>query len=66
MKYSNLAGQRLVAIFLLGCLLLNYPILYLFDKIHDVLGIPLLYLYLFGVWAALIGLLAVVAERAGD
>ncbi len=60
-------GQRLAAIFLLGCVLLNYPILDLFNKPVEVFSIPLLYLYVFSVWTVLIGLLAYVIEsRSGD
>ena len=56
-------GQRLAALFLLGCLLFNYPILQLFARNGAVLGIPVLYCYVFGAWAALIGLMALVVER---
>lgn len=63
MDRSSITGQRLVAIFLLGCVLLNYPILFLFNKADGVFGIPPLYLYIFGAWACLIGLMAWVIER---
>jgi hypothetical protein len=63
MKRSGMTGQRLAAVFLMGCLLLNYPILFLFTRSGDVAGIPLLYAYLFGVWALLIALMALVIER---
>ncbi|HEY6908336.1 MAG TPA: hypothetical protein VI356_03135 [Myxococcales bacterium] len=66
MKRSGITGQRLAAIFLLGCILLNYPILSLFSRAGAILGIPLLYAYLFGAWAALIGLMAVAVERPRD
>ena len=56
-------SQRLVALFLLGWLLFSYPLLALFNGGGTVFGIPLLYAYLFGVWAALIGLMAAVVER---
>ena len=65
-KRSGITGQRLAAIFLLGCFLLNYPILSLFDRRGAIAGIPLLYAYLFGAWALVIGLLALVAERPRD
>lgn len=45
---------RLVALFLLGCLLFNYPILSLFNLKALVLGIPILYLYIFAVWVFMI------------
>ena len=53
----------LVALFLLGVLLFNYPILALFNIPGTWLGIPLLYLHLFAAWAALIALMAWVVER---
>lgn len=63
MVRSNVTGQRLVAVFMLGCVLLNYPILFLFNKPEAIFGVPLLYLYIFGVWALLIALMAIVIER---
>jgi hypothetical protein len=56
-------SQRLVALFLLGCLLLNYPLLSLFNRIGTFMGIPVLYFWLFAVWALLIVLMAFVVER---
>ena len=56
-------GQRLAGLFLLGCLLFNYPLLALFNVRTTVFGVPLLYAYLFGAWALLIALLAYVMER---
>ena len=54
MMRSSLKGQRLVALFLLGCLLLNYPLFSLFAGAGtSVLGIPLLYVYVFFAWALL-------------
>ena len=50
--------------FLLGVALFNYPVLALFNRAADVFGIPVLYAYIFGAWAALIGLLALVVERS--
>lgn len=59
----GLRGQRLAALSLLGALLFNYPLLQLFARDDRLLGIPVLYCYLFCVWAALIGLIALVVER---
>jgi len=56
-------GQRLVALFLLGWLLFSYPLLSLFNTGGTLWGIPLLYIYLFGVWAALIAAMILVIER---
>ena len=58
-----MTAQRLIVLFLMGVLLLNYPILSLFSLPTRVLGVPLLYLYLFGAWGLLIGLTALVVER---
>ena len=66
MVRPGVKGQRLVALFLLGCLLFNYPLLNLFSNGGEVFGIPLLYVYVFGVWAALIGLMALVVQMRGD
>jgi len=56
-------SQNLAALFLLGCLLFNYPLLSLFSRYVMVLDIPLLYIYLFTAWAALIALMATIVER---
>ena len=61
---SSIKGQRLVALFLLGALLFNYPLLALFNRAAEVFGIPVLYAYIFLSWASLIGLLAMVIERS--
>ncbi len=58
-------GERLVVLALAGVLALNYPLLELFNEARLVLGIPLLYLDLFLVWAGLIGLGAWVLEGKG-
>lgn len=64
--FRRLTAQRLVALFLLGGVVFNWPLLSLFNRSSEVLGIPLLYLYLFGAWLALIVLMAVVIEGKGD
>jgi hypothetical protein len=66
MYRSRLTTQRLAAAFLLGCLLFNYPLLAIFNKTVAVLGIPVLYAYIFCVWLGFIGLIAVIAERRQD
>ena len=58
-------GQRFVALCMLGMLLFNYPILALFNQWGTVFGVPILYAYLFIAWAALIALMALVAEAEG-
>ena len=56
-------GHRLLALFVFGCVLLNAPVLGIFDQPVAAFGVPLLYLYVFGVWAALIALAAWIIER---
>ncbi len=63
MNRRRMVGQRLVALFLAGALLFNYPLLTLFNSQRTVGGIPLLYAYLFLVWAGFIGLMAWIIER---
>ena len=55
-------GQRFVALCLLGVLLFNYPILALFNVSGTVFGVPVLYVYMFLAWAALIAAMAWLAE----
>jgi len=62
----SIKGQRLVALFLLGSLLLNYPLLDLFAGGSTVLGIPVLYAFIFTVWAVLIAMMALVVEKQND
>ena len=57
MRESKL-NKRLVALFLLGCVLFNYPILSLFNLEIPVFGLPLLLVYIFSIWCLLIGLTA--------
>jgi hypothetical protein len=54
--------QRFVALCMLGMLLFNYPILALFNVPGTLFGVPVLYAYLFIAWAALIALMAFLAE----
>ena len=65
MRGSNLTGQRLAGVFLIGVVLLYSPLLTLFDRAAELGGFPLSYLYLFGVWLLLVVLAAVTVERGG-
>jgi hypothetical protein len=56
-------AQRFVALCMLGMLLFNFPVLALFNVPGALLGVPALYAYIFIAWAALIGLMAYIAER---
>jgi predicted permease len=62
MQAPEAKGQRMVALFILGCLLFNYPVLSLFNVAADVLGVPVLYAYIFAAWALLVALMALVVE----
>lgn len=61
----DVKAQRLVAVFVLGCVLFNFPVLAVFNRAGDVFGIPVLYAYIFLAWAALIALVALIVET-GD
>jgi hypothetical protein len=64
MAHRALQAQRLVALFVLGCLLFSFPLLSLFNIAGTVLGIPILYAYLFGVWIGFIALMMLIVERS--
>lgn len=55
--------EWLLALFALALLLFNYPLIALFDLPRAVLGMPLLWLYLFAAWGGLIVVLAWVQRR---
>ena len=60
---QGLKTQRLVALFVAGLALFNFPLLALWDHEAAVLGMPLFPLALFGLWALMIAVLAWVMER---
>jgi len=62
MTRENKLNKRLVALFLLGCVLFNYPILSLFNFKILIFGLPLLLVYIFGIWGLLIGLTALATR----
>ncbi len=61
---SESKAQRFVALCMLGMVLFNFPILALFNVRGTLFGVPVLYVYIFCAWAALIALMALVAESA--
>ena len=65
MQETERKGQRLIALFIFGCVLFNFPILALFNVRGTLLGVPVLYAYIFIAWALLIALMAWAAERRG-
>jgi hypothetical protein len=62
LERDDAKGQRLVALFILGGLLFNYPVLSLFNVAAEALGVPLLYAYIFAAWAVLVALMALTVE----
>ncbi len=66
MPNPTLRRQRLAALFLLGLLLWFSPLLLRFEQTGAVFGIPVLYLYLFGSWAVLVGVAALILTRGHD
>jgi hypothetical protein len=65
MNRGTLRKQRLLALFALGVLALNFPLITLWDREITLWGLPLMPLALFAGWAALIGAAAWVAEGRG-
>ena len=63
---ASLRNQRLLALFAAGWLLLNFPLLTLWDRGVTVAGIPLMPAALFGGWVLPIGIAAWIVEAPGD
>jgi hypothetical protein len=61
--FNGIDAQRLLALFVLGWLFFNFPLLGLWDLPKTVFGLPLLPLALFVFWALLIGTSAWLMER---
>jgi hypothetical protein len=60
---SGPSRARLVCVFLLGGLAFNFPLIALFNVNGTLLGVPVLYAYLFAAWLMVIVLVALVMER---
>ncbi len=58
------ASERLVALFILGWALLNFPLLLLWDHEATIIGLPLFPAGLFLIWAVLIIALAWLLESS--
>ena len=63
MKQQSKRWERLAALFVVGLLALNFPVMALFDKQVMVAGIPLLYVFLFVTWLLLIAASGWIIER---
>jgi hypothetical protein len=67
MKDRRLLQQRLLALFAVGALLFDFPLLKVWLAEGTVLGLPLLAVALFMAWAGLIAALAWLMEsHSGD
>ena len=58
--------DRYAALLILAALLFNPPIISIFNSPQLVLGVPLLFLYLFVAWSLIIGLNAYLASRLSE
>ena len=58
--------QRLLALFFVGGLLFNFPLIRIFEQDTSLFGLPLLPTALFIVWALLIVALALLMERGAS
>ena len=59
-------GERLISLLIVGIMLLNFPLLSVFSKAYLLLGLPVLFLYLFIIWGLIIGAMAIVFhDRSG-
>jgi len=56
-------GARLVAAAALGALLFGYPLMAVFDVPATVLGVPVLWAYLFLAWATVIAVATLALRR---
>ena len=63
---AALLHQRQLALFALGVLMFNFPLLALWDREAQFLGLPLFPVALFIAWALLIAALAWLMETAKD
>jgi hypothetical protein len=61
----NGVRAKLIAVTVLAAACVNYPLLALFDVPVRVFGVPLVWAYLFVVWALLVLAVALLSRRAG-
>jgi len=62
MPETKRKNERLVVLFLIGALALNYPLLALFSKVKVLFSIPVLFLYIFLCWVLFILGVALIME----
>ena len=66
MNKSGSRGERSIALFLLGILLFNPPLLSIFGADVAFGGVPLIYIYLFLAWAIFILLIGLTSEAGQE
>ncbi|MFD1470165.1 hypothetical protein ACFQ48_18195 [Hymenobacter caeli] len=59
-------GQRLLFVAVLFGVLLNFPLLAVFDRDGRVGGVPVLYLYVLLVWVLVVGLTGYLVRKSND
>ncbi len=62
----GLAAQRLLALFVAGWLVFNFPLLSVWDRDTTLFGIPLFVAALFIAWAVLIACVCWINERSAE
>jgi len=62
MQQHERRSERLIGLFIFGCVLFNYPVLSLFNVASEAFGVPVLYAYIFAAWALLVALMALAVE----
>jgi hypothetical protein len=63
MKRTTRIGEQSIALFLLGMLAFNSPLLRIFGAEGEIFGYPLFFVFAFAVWAFLILMMALIASR---
>lgn len=63
MNSSGALEEKVLALFAVGVLLFNPPLLSLFSVNASLFGFPALYIYLFTSWGTAIGLVAYMVNR---
>lgn len=63
MNQGKKRGEQLFALFIIGFVALNFPLLTIGSRSGFIFGIPVFYFYLFGIWLGLIALAAFIIRR---
>ncbi len=66
MKRMGITSDRMIALFLLGAVAFNVPLLAVANVDAFVFGVPVLYVYLFAAWGGLIALMAATTKRPNE